>query len=101
MPIFNQYLAFDKWEVIRDNDTITFRKLDRVIVETAKKDSSMSEDEFLRRTFDINIDLLGLDPAVNEIIKIRLKEVESCVKNDSPLASVIMIGSILEGILLE
>lgn len=98
---FNQYLAFDKWEVIRDNDTITFRKRDRVIVETTKKDSSMSEDEFLKRTLDINIDLLGLDPTVNGIIKMRLKEVESCVKNDAPLASEIMIGSILEGILLE
>lgn len=97
---FNQYLAFDKWEVIRDNDVITFRKRDRIIVESTKKDSSMSEDEFLKRPFNINIDLLGLDPTVNGIIKMRLKEVESCVKNDAPLASVIMIGSILEGILL-
>lgn len=97
---FNQYLAFDKWEIIRDNDIITFRRRDRVIIESTKKHSPMNEDEFLRRTFDINIDLLGLDPAINEIIKMRLKEVELCVKNNSPLAAVFMIGSILEGILL-
>ncbi len=97
---FNQHLAFDKWEVVRSNDTITFRKRDRVIVESTRKNSSMGEDEFLKRTFQLNVDLLGLDPAVNDIIKMRLKEVESCVKNDAPLASVIMIGSILEGILL-
>lgn len=96
---FNQYLAFDKWEVVRSNDIITFKKHDRVVVE-GKKNSSLSEDEFLKRTFDINIDLLGLEPAINEIIKMRLKEVKSCVNNDSSLASVIMIGSILEGILL-
>lgn len=61
---FNQYLVFDKWEVIRDNYIITFRRRDRIIAESTKKDFSMSEDEFLRRTFDINIDLIGLDPAV-------------------------------------
>lgn len=96
---FNQYLAFDKWEVIRSDDVITFKKHDRVIVESPKN-SSLSEDEFLKRTFDINIDLLGLEPVINEIIKMRLKEVKACVNNGSSLASVIMIGSILEGILL-
>ena len=35
---FNQYLAFDKWSVVRNNDTITFKRLDKVIVdEPAKK----------------------------------------------------------------
>lgn len=97
---FNRYLAYDKCKVIRDNDTITFKKHDRVIVENPKKDSSTSEDEFLKRRFDIDVDNLGLDPHVNDIIKMRLKEVESCVTNDAPLAAVIMIGSILEGILL-
>lgn len=97
---FNQYLAFDKWRVIRDNDTITFKRLDKVIVEPPKKSTSINEDEFLKRTFDVDINLLGLDPNLNEIVKARLKEVELCVANDAPLASVIMIGSILEGILL-
>jgi hypothetical protein len=97
---FNQYLAFDKWEVIRANDIITFKRHDRVIVDGQKKVSFLNEDEFLRRTFDVNIDLLGLNPSVNEILKARLKEVESCVKNEAPVSSVIMIGSILEGILL-
>lgn len=97
---FNQYLAFDKWEVIRDNDMISFKRLDRVIIGPTKKTETLSEDDFLKRTFDIDINLLGLDSSIEEIVKERLKEVELCVTNNAPLSSVIMIGSILEGILL-
>ena len=34
---FNQYLAFDTWEVVRDNNVITLKKHDRVIVDSSKK----------------------------------------------------------------
>lgn len=97
---FNQYLAFDKWQVIRDNDQITFKRLDRVIVESPKNGSSGSEDEFLKRTFTVDINQLRFDPTITDIISKRLKEAEICVKHDAPLSAVIMIGSILEGILL-
>ena len=97
---FNQYLAFDKWEVVRDNDAISFKRHDKVIVESQRKESVTTEDEFLKRTFDVDINQLGLDPSINDIISMRLKEAESCVKGAAPLSSVIMIGSILEGILL-
>ena len=97
---FNQYLAFDKWKVIRDNDVITFKRLDKVVVETPRKTESITESEFLSYKFDIDIDLLGLENSLSEIIKMRLKETEKCVNNDAPLSSVIMIGSMLEGVLL-
>lgn len=97
---FNQYLAFDKWKIIRDNDVIKFQKLDRVVVETSRKSEVSGEEAFLKKSFEVNVDSLGLPPNVIDIIKIRLKEVEICVKNDAPLSSVIMIGSIMEGILL-
>ena len=97
---FNQYLAFDKWVLIRDNDIITFKRRDRVIVESPKVVEETSEDAFLRQSFSVDVTQLGLDPGVNDIVTLRLKEAESCVKNDAPLSSVIMIGSILEGILL-
>ena len=96
---FNQYLAFDKWEVIRDNDTITFKKLDRVIIKNSTGESSITENDFLRQTFEVDINQLGLDPIVSGILLARLKEAELCVKGDAPLSAVIMIGSILEGIL--
>ena len=98
---FNKYLAFDKWKVIRDNDTITFKRLDKVVVAKPKKVSAdMQEEDFLKLTFDVNVDALKLDTSISGIIKERLCEVESCIKNGTPLASIFMIGSILEGILL-
>ena len=54
---FNQYMAFDKWSVVRDNDTITFKKLDKVVVDSGKKNSAeLKEEEFLKiKTIFINI----------------------------------------------
>lgn len=98
---FNQYLAFDKWAVKRNNDTITFQKLDRAIIdETTPKTVEDKEQEFLKRTFDVNIDALKLDTNVSAIIKSCLQEVEICVSNDAALSATIMIGNIMEGILL-
>lgn len=97
---FNQYLAFDKWKLIRANEVITFKRLDKVVIEETKDVLSSDEDEFMKRSFNINIDLLGLESSVNSIISNRLTEVETCIKSGAPLAAVIMMGSILEGILL-
>jgi hypothetical protein len=98
---FNRYLAFDKWAVKRDNDIISFKKLDRVIIdEMSPKTTEDKEQEFLKRTFEIDVDALKLDTNVTEIIKSRLHEVEICVSNGAALSATIMIGSILEGILL-
>lgn len=97
---FNQYLAFDKWKVIRDNDQILFEKLDKVIVDVPKKAETTTESEFLSEEFNANVSLLGLEPDLEEIIKLRLRETEQCVKNEAPLSSVVMIGSMLEGVLL-
>lgn len=98
---FNQYMAFDKWSVVRDNDTITFKKLDKVVVDPGKSNAAeIKEDEFLKQTFNVDIDAMGLDLNVINIIKLRLKEVETCIGNDASLASILLIGSIMEGILL-
>ncbi len=99
--LFNQYLAFDKWKVVRNNDEISFIKLDRVIIDSDEKSSSeIDEKNFLKITFDIDLNSLGLDASIKDIIENRLDEAELCVNNDAPLASIILIGSILEGILL-
>ena len=98
---FNQYMAFDKWSVVRDNDTITFKKLDKVVVDSGKKNSAeLKVDEFLKMTFNVNVDSVGLDLNVSEIIKLRLKEVEACMGNEASLAAILLIGSIMEGVLL-
>lgn len=98
---FNQYLAFDKWSVVRDNANITFKRLDQVVVVDSKSiQTEIKEEDFLKLIFDLNIDLLGLDSNVSEVIKLRLKEVENCINGEAPLAAVFLIGSIMEGILL-
>lgn len=98
---FNQYLVFDKWSLARDNDRILFKRLDKVVIESKNDlDTEPREVEFLKRTFNVDVDSLGLDPNIAEIIKQRLKEIEACINNEAPLASILLIGSILEGILL-
>ena len=42
---FNRYLAFDKWKIVRDNEIITFKKCDKVIIEPTKKETDITEDE--------------------------------------------------------
>lgn len=57
----------------------------------------MKEEDFLIETYDIDIDLLGLN---TDIIKQRINEIDICIKNEAFLSAVILIGSILEGVLL-
>ena len=98
---FNKYLAFDKWQVIRNNDEISFNKLDWVIIPRSKNaDEEIKESEFLGKTFEIDISSLGLDSIISDIIECRIKEIEKCISSDVPLAAVIITGSTMEGILL-
>lgn len=98
---FNKYMAFDKWAVVRENDTITFKKLDRIIVDAPQKTSTeIQEDEFLNIKFDANIDNLMLDGTISDILKGRMAEADLCIKNQAPLAAIFLIGSIMEGLLL-
>lgn len=100
--IFNQYLTFDKWQVIRDNAEITFKRLYKIVnKETSNNETSANEDEFLKHQFNFNINAINLDVNVADIIKARLIEIQNCVNHDSPLSAVIMIGSVLEGLLLS
>lgn len=69
--------------------------------ETVTVPKEVTESDFLALSFSVNIDKLGLDNLVADIIKQRIAEVEACIKNNIPLSAVFMIGSILEGILLN
>lgn len=97
---FNQYLAFDKLKVVRDNEKILIEKLDRIIISSDKEQSNISENEFLQLVFDKSIDDIGLDYNITEILKIRMIEAESNIKIGCSLSAIILIGSIAEGVLL-
>lgn len=97
---FNQYLVFDKWKIVRENEKIIFKKLDEIIIENNKQISDVSEKEFLQLNFDTSIDNIGLEYSLTEILKIRILEAESNTSIGNSLSSIILIGSIMEGILL-
>lgn len=94
---FNKYLAFDKWRVIRDSAEISFRRLDKVDIEEAPD----QEANFLRREFtSVSVRGLGLENPVVTVLEHRIKEIEKCFSASSPLATILLAGSTLEGILL-
>jgi len=99
---FNKYLAFDKWQVIRNNDEINFSKKNKVEIKPTPKTEEINEAEFMRYEFnDIDIDKIGLSSGISNIIKLRLDEIEKCIRCDSPLAVIFLCGSTLEGMLLD
>lgn len=99
---FNKYLAFDKWQVVRDNAEITFRRQDKIVIKSEQvQKPELRQDEFLKLQFTVDVDSVILDQSLAEIIKKRFAEAEVCAGNGAPLAAVILIGSILEGLLLS
>ncbi|MBQ0798519.1 MAG: hypothetical protein KBT63_04485 [Porticoccaceae bacterium] len=95
----NQYLAFDKWKVVRNEAEITFKRQDKVEID--EQPEKATENEFLNREFnEVNVRGLGLEGPVTDILQSRIKEIEKCFKANSPLAVILLAGSTLEGILL-
>lgn len=73
--------------------------MDKIEIHTEEvKDS---ENEFLSREFtNVNVNGLGLESVVAEVLQYRIKEIEKCFSSGSPLAVILLAGSTLEGILL-
>lgn len=99
---FNQYLAFDKWRVIRSGAEIEFKKLDKIeIDDSTDNDRDDSEDNFLRREFqDVSVTKIGLEGVVTTVIEARIDEIGRCFSAGAFLSVIVMVGSTLEGILL-
>lgn len=96
---FNQYLAFDKWKVVRREAEVGFQKLEKV--EIYSREPQDLENEFLSREFtNINLRALKLENAITDVLQHRIKEIEKCFSSDSPLAVILLAGSALEGIFL-
>lgn len=96
---FNQYLAFDKWKVVRNHADITFQKLDKVEIEPDPV--KQSENDFLQREFsNLAIKSLPLESTVCRILEGRVLEIEKCFSAGSPLAVILLAGSTLEGLFL-
>lgn len=104
---FNQYLAFDGWKISVIGKAIEIHHVDEsVIVEEinnqcGKKSSSTKEADFLSVEYsDVSADFLPITEHVKPIIAARLTEMKLCFETKAYLSSVIICGSLLEGILL-
>jgi hypothetical protein len=103
---FNQYLAFDGWNIFRKGKEISFRKVtDNDVEEQINSNFSnkteTSEEQFLEQDFkNISIEKLKLDGVINEVLNQRIEEIQKCLQVKSSLAVIFLCGSTLEGILL-
>jgi hypothetical protein len=96
---FNQYLAFDKWKIVRHEADISFEKLDKITIDSSS--GGIIEDEFLKMEFkEIPLDKIGLEQIIASTINLRLDEIKKCLAADAPLSVIFLSGSTLEGILL-
>lgn len=97
---FNQYLAFNKWKITRNEAEIKFVKLDKVTFED-KQTSGEKEKLFLEQEFENEpLENIGLDSIITDILKSRFDEIKKCLASDAPLAVIFHCGGMLEGILL-
>ena len=70
--------------------------------QTPSEDSSKEENEFLKRSFvDTEKKIQDLGWGNFDVLRQRTQEIERCLRNDIPLWAVFLIGSTLEGILLD
>ncbi len=77
---------------------IAYRLLDK----PSKNIQEETEEDFLKREFnDISLKKLGITSSLLLVLENRLREANKCLKMDIPLSCIFLIGSILEGILLD
>ena len=97
---FNQFLAFDRWKLVRNKAELSFKKLAEIEYDEGTPIAS-TEDEFLKREFsNIPIVEIGLEGTVCSVLRGRIEEIEKCYGGDAPLATILLAGSTLEGIFL-
>lgn len=97
---FNQYIAFDKWKVVRSGAEIEFVKLQKIEIDEETV-APITEDEFLKREFsEVSVAEIGLDSVISEILSQRILEIERCFSAGAYLSVILLAGSTLEGILL-
>ena len=107
LAAFNAELRFDGWaiywnETLRD---ISFRRVDASAafedIVQSRQDSS-EEDAFLQTEFaDVDFSGLIAIPGVQVLVEERWGEVQQCVQANAPLATIFLIGSIMEAVLLS
>lgn len=88
---------------VEHRDEILYDELVRKMSDMAAAQPLTEEEQrFLREDYSsIEPEHLVSDPESQEIIEQRLSEIDKCIKADAPLAVIFLVGSTLEGLLLE
>jgi len=94
----------DYYEYLYDDDNEKDWKLfekAKFILDESLETGSNSEEFFLQQEFDVpDFFSLGLDENIVTILNSRMNEISICLNSEAYLASIFLIGSTLEGILL-
>ena len=100
----NDILAIDNFKVSFDNTKPILLRADPISFDEDEftKHASNDESTFLDKQFsdDIKIADLGLDTIVTPYLQERIDEIQASPKHKTPLATIFLLGSTLEGILL-
>ena len=101
---FNEYLAFDGWNICVKGRDIEIHRCDGPNIEEELKKihtGTVSEDDFIKMEFKmVDVEKLPITESVKPIISSRLNEIEHCFEAKAYLSTIIISGSVLEGILL-
>lgn len=99
---FNKYLAFDGWMIIRQGKDILIKKANFDESAFSESVGEITEQEFLAKDFGtIEWNQLYIENALLPVIKQRVAEISTCLKNNAALSVIFLCGSTLEGLLLN
>ncbi len=89
---FNQYLAFDGWQVVRNNREITFCKAGIIDIDKRKEEATITEEQsFLGKNYFLDLNRLNLQSSLIPIMESRIDEIRKSMANKLPLASIFFI----------
>lgn len=94
---FNLYLAYDGWQVVRNERCITIKKC---LEDESAGGMFGCTIEGKQYCEEIDISSLPIKEELIPYINSRIKEIDECMRVQAPLATIFLIGSTLEGILL-
>ena len=105
---FNQYIAFDGWELSIVGRNVEIHRADiNAVNKKIQKECNSSQasssrvSDFLSIEYaDVNAEQLPIDEHIKPIINCRIKEMKQCFNAKACLSTIIICGSLLEGVLL-
>lgn len=99
---FNKYLTFDGWMIFRQGKDILIKKTSFDESVLCGSDDETTEQEFLAKDFGVvEWSQLSIENALLPVIKQRVEEISTCLKNNAALSVIFLCGSTLEGLLLN